>query len=315
MNGRALVTGAAGFIGSHVVDALILADWQVTAIDNFDLFYGKSTKLENIQQHNSSKNFRFFDLDICNLEQMKSVIKGEYDVVVHLAARPGVLASIDNISSYSEINIDGTLNVLEIARSLSINKFVFASTSSIYGINENLPWRENDFDVKPISPYAWTKLSGEKLGQVYSYLYGMSFFSLRFFTVYGPRQRPDLAISKFIRLISQNNLIPIYGDGSSSRDYTYVTDLVSGIVACLNFNGLGFEVFNIGSENSIRLLDLLTEIEKQTKRKLKIEWFPEQVGDVPATLSDISKARSLLGYNPQFNLESGISSYLDWLKR
>lgn len=223
---HALVTGGAGFIGSHLVDKLLAEGWRVTAVDNFDPYYDPAIKEANIKAHLEHPHYRLVRADIRDLETLQLELREDYEVIVHLAAKAGVRPSIKDPIAYQEVNVRGTQNLLELARERGIKQFVFASSSSVYGINTNVPWQEDDCVLLPISPYASTKVSGELLGHVYSHLYGIRFIALRFFTVYGPRQRPDLAIHKFVRLMLAGKPVPVYGDGTSSRDYTYIDDII-----------------------------------------------------------------------------------------
>jgi len=240
-----LVTGGAGFIGSHLVDRLLGEDHTVTVLDNFDPFYDRSTKERNIQRHRDHPRWRLVDRDIRDLSALRSDLRDDYDAIVHLAARAGVRPSIDDPLGYADVNVRGTHNLLELARERHISQFVFASSSSVYGINPHVPWREDDFVLRPISPYASTKVSGELLGHVYSHLFQIRVVALRLFTVYGPRQRPDLAIHKFAWLMLQGRPIPVFGDGSTCRDYTFVADIVSGIRAAINYDKTDYEVINL----------------------------------------------------------------------
>lgn len=241
----ALVTGGAGFIGSHLVDRLIEEKWNVTVVDNFDPFYDVSIKRDNISHHLSSPYFRLVEADIRNFEALQRNLDDEYDVIVHLAAKAGVRSSIQNPRCYHEVNVVGTQNLLELARQRGITQFVFGSSSSVYGVNSDVPWEEDDCVLQPISPYASTKVSGELLGHVYSHLHGIRFIALRLFTVYGPRQRPDLAMHKFARRIIQGESIPVYGDGTTRRDYTFVDDVVNGLTAAIDYRETNYEKINI----------------------------------------------------------------------
>jgi UDP-glucuronate 4-epimerase len=251
MSQRALVTGAAGFIGSHLVDRLLRDGWTVTAIDNFDPFYAREVKEAHIREHREHPRYRMLEIDIRDpsaLREHTGADSARFDVIVHLAARAGVRPSIADPIGYQEVNVRGTQNMLELARELAIPQFVFASSSSVYGINPRVPWSEEDHVLLPISPYASTKVSGELLGHVYSHLFGIRFIALRFFTVYGPRQRPDLAIHKFARSILAGRAIPVFGDGATRRDYTFIDDIVSGVVSAMTYRGSPFEVINLGTK-------------------------------------------------------------------
>jgi UDP-glucuronate 4-epimerase len=312
---HALVTGGAGFIGSHLVGRLLRDGWQVTALDNFDPFYSPAIKQENIAQFARDRRFELLTVDIRDFAGLRSALTKHYDVVFHLAAKAGVRPSIEDPISYQEVNVCGTQNLLELARSRKWPRFVFASSSSVYGVNPRVPWREDDAELMPISPYASTKLSGEFLGHVYSHLFGVNFIALRFFTVYGPRQRPDLAIHKFGRSLLSGEVIPIFGDGSSSRDYTYVDDIVEGILAAARYQGSRFEVVNLGNNHGVRLRDMVEQLGAVLKTKPRVVFLPDQPGDVPQTRADISKAQKLFEYNPQTSFHDGLEHFASWLKQ
>jgi UDP-glucuronate 4-epimerase len=308
-----LVTGGAGFIGSRLIKTLLQkGDVKISCIDNFDDFYPRKQKEANIAEFTSNKNFTLIEGDIREASSYHKIDNG-VDTIVHLAAKAGVRPSIKNPVLYVDVNIRGTQMLLEYARLKSVSQFVFASSSSVYGINENVPWQENEH-LMPISPYASTKLSGEMLGHVYSHLYGIRFLALRFFTVYGPSQRPDLAIHKFLKSILNDQPIPVFGDGSSSRDYTYVDDVIKGVMGAMDYTASDFEIINIGNNRTITLKDLITAIEKVCGKKATIEHQPEQPGDVPRTCADISKARQLLGYNPSTELNTGLAEFYQWFR-
>jgi UDP-glucuronate 4-epimerase len=307
---RILITGAAGFIGSNLINRLLQSGiYQLVGLDNFDNFYSREQKEKNLAPFISHPDFHFFEGDICNMDDLLAL--GDFDVIIHLAAKAGVRPSILNPILYQQVNVDGTQNLLEFARQKKIMQFVFASSSSVYGINENIPWNEDE-KLKPISPYASTKLSCEMLGHVYSHLYGIRFLALRFFTVYGPAQRPDLAIHKFFKAISERNPIPVFGDGSSSRDYTFVEDTIQGIEAAITYDQSDFEIINLGNNQTVTLSELITAIEKISGKKAIIDRQPEQAGDVPKTYADISKAKRLLDYQPDTSLEKGLISFYEW---
>ena len=307
-----LVTGGTGFIGSHVVDSLLRDGFEVTVIDNFDAFYARSSKLANIAAHRDCARWKLVEGDIRDLDAIHS-LPHSIDTIVHLAAAAGVRPSIANPLQYQSINVAGTHNLLEFARHRGIGQFVFGSSSSVYGVNPNVPWTEADHVLQPISPYASTKVSAELLGHVYAHLHGIRFVALRFFTVYGPRQRPDLAIHKFANLMLQRASVPLYGDGSTRRDYTYVEDIVSGIRAGIEYDQTPFELFNIGNNRTVSLLELVRELEVVLGVPAKIQWLPEQPGDVPQTWADVEKARALLGYEPRTPLRQGLSRFVEWL--
>ncbi len=309
----ALITGGAGFIGSHLVDRLLNEGWRVTVVDNFDPYYERSIKESNITAHRSHARYTIIEEDIRNLDALRKRLRGPFDVVVHLAAKAGVRPSIQDPILVQDVNVRGTQNMLEIARELCIPQFVFASSSSVYGVNPRLPWREDDHVLMPISPYASSKVSGELLGHVYSHLYGMRFVALRFFTVYGPRQRPDLAIHKFARLMLEGKPIPFYGDGSTRRDYTYIGDTVQGIRAAMDYTGAPYEVINLGNNHTVSLSDLVETIGSILGRDPKLKVMPDQAGDVPQTWADINRAARSLAYEPRTSLEEGLLSFRRWL--
>jgi UDP-glucuronate 4-epimerase len=307
-----LVTGAAGFIGSHVCEHFIKFGHNIFGIDNFDEFYPISFKNLNLIELNQNKQFQFQNVDIRNSIQLNEIFSSQnIDVVIHLAAKAGVRPSIESIEDYYDVNVTGTLTLLESMRRHSVRKMIFASSSSIYGNNLKVPFSETDPVDNPISPYASTKKSGELLCHVYCHLYDFSITCLRFFTVYGPRQRPDLAIHKFMRLIQEGKSIPFYGDGSTSRDYTYIDDIVSGISCSVNHLD-GYRIYNLGESKVITLKQLVEIIENSLKVKAVLNKLPLQEGDVNRTYADISKARAELGYEPKYSFETGIQNFLEW---
>jgi UDP-glucuronate 4-epimerase len=310
-----LVTGGAGFIGSHVVDRFLERGWRVTAVDNFDPFYPEAIKLRNIARHFDYQHYRLVRADLRHAAELNSSLRGSYDVVVHLAARAGVRPSIRDPIGFQQVNVGGTQNLLEFARQRGIRQFVFASSSSVYGVNTRVPWSEDDCGLLPISPYAGTKISGEMLGHIYSYLHGIRFVALRFFTVYGPRQRPDLAIHQFTRKLFDGQPIPVFGDGGSRRDYTFIEDIVDGIFAAAAYRASPYEVVNLGNNRDIGLLELIAVLESAAGIQAKLKLSPEQPGDVPHTRADISKARRLFGYEPHTSIQEGISQFLAWFER
>ena len=309
-----LVTGGAGFIGSHLVDELIREGHEITVIDNFDPFYDPEVKEANIAQHSESNLFKLVRLDLRDEQAMRASLDGNYDAIIHLAACAGVRPSILEPVKYQDVNVRGTLNLLELAREWNIEQFVFASSSSVYGTNPNVPWREDEPGLRPISPYASTKVSCELLGHTYSHLYGIRFIGLRFFTVYGPRQRPDLAIHKFVKMISEGQSIPFHGDGTTSRDYTYVEDIVAGIRAAIGYTESSYEIINLGNDQPITLAGLVDVIAEAVGKEADIKRLPDQPGDVPHTRADIEKARRLLGYEPKTALKDGISKFVEWYR-
>lgn len=311
---KVLVTGGAGFIGSHLVDRLLCEEWQVTVVDNFDPFYDVRRKEANIAGHLENPCYCLIREDIRNLAALQTKLSGQFDVIVHLAAKAGVRPSIQNPSEYQAVNVLGTQNLLELARQWGVKQFVFASSSSVYGINPNVPWRETDQVLLPISSYAATKVAGELLGHVYSHLYGIRFIGLRFFTVYGPRQRPDLAIHKFARLIQQERAIPVYGDGSTKRDYTFIDDIITGITAAMQYRKTDYEIINLGNNQPVKLLQLIRTLEDTLQKKAQIQWLPQQPGDVPQTCACVEKADRLLGYCPATELAAGMGKFIRWVE-
>ena len=309
-----LVTGGAGFIGSHLVERLLdEGDWQITVVDNFNDFYAPEAKRANVSAFLSNPNFTLREVDICDAEKLREVFaETGFDVIVHLAARAGVRPSLSEPKLYAETNINGTLNLLELAREFEVEQFVFGSSSSVYGINSKVPFAEDDKISQPISPYAATKGAGELLCHTYSHLYPIRTVCLRFFTVYGARQRPDLAIHKFARLISDNKPIEMFGDGTTRRDYTFVDDIIQGVRAAIDYRETPHEIFNLGESDTVELRELITLLEENLDKKAVIERQPMQPGDVPQTFADITKARKLLDYNPTTKIEEGIRKFVEW---
>lgn len=312
-----LVTGGAGFIGHHLIAALYARypDVHITCIDNFDPFYDPAVKERNIQPFLDKPGFRLLrvDLGYITQDELQVLIPEPIDAILHLAAKAGVRPSILDPEAYQQANVIGTQTLLEFAVAKKIPQFIFASSSSVYGINDHFPWKEDE-ELIPISPYASTKLDGEKLGLLFSDQAGIRFIALRFFTVYGPGQRPDLAIHKFTKAILNGTPLTIYGDGSSSRDYTYIQDIVNGILGALEYRGSNYEIINLGNHYTIALTDLIQAIEKAAGKKAELHYGPEQPGDVPKTYADISKARRLLGYDPATSLELGLKNFVQWYR-
>ena len=314
-NGKqALVTGGAGFIGSHLVDGLLADGWRVDVVDNFDPFYAREVKERNSARHGSVAGYRLIDVDLRDADAMARELSGRYDVIVHLAARAGVRPSIADPVGYQEVNVRGTQNLLELTRAWGVRQFVFASSSSVYGVNPRVPWSEDDHVLQPISPYASTKVSGELLGHVYSHLYGIRFIALRFFTVYGPRQRPDLAIHAFARRMLAGKAIPVFGDGSTRRDYTFIDDIVSGVRAAMEYTGSAYEVINLGNNETVTLTEMIEGLERALDLRAIIDRQPLQPGDVPQTWANIEKASRLLGYRPTTSYADGVKKFADWLR-
>ncbi len=312
MSKKAIVTGGAGFIGSHLVDGLVAAGWHVTVVDNFDPFYEESIKRTNVASYIDHPNTRLVEVDIRDYAALEEALTDKYDAIVHLAAKAGVRPSILDPVLYQSVNVLGTQNLLELSKKLEIKQFVFASSSSVYGVNPEVPWSEDDYVLQPISPYASSKISGELLGHVYSKLYGIRFIGLRFFTVCGPRQRPDLAIHKFAKKIMNGVEIPVFGDGTTRRDYTYVKDTVAGIMSAMSYEDSPYEIINLGNNRTITLTEMIETIENSFGKKAIINRLPMQPGDVPKTFANISKAQKLLNYNPTTPFETGIDLFRDW---
>lgn len=311
-----LVTGGAGFIGSHLVDRLLAEGrWRITVVDDLNDFYSPEIKHANIAKHLKRPEYKFVEADIRDADAMANVFSDEkFDVIAHLAARAGVRPSLSEPKLYAETNINGTLNLLELCREHGIKQFVFGSSSSVYGINEKVPFAEDDRIHQPISPYAATKAAGELICHTYSHLYDIRCICLRFFTVYGARQRPDLAIHKFARLITEGKPIQVFGDGSSRRDYTYIDDIIDGVRAAIDYDGSLYEIFNLGESETTELGELISLLERSLEMNAIIDRQPMQPGDVPATYADISKARRLLGYDPQTKIADGIPKFVDWFR-
>jgi UDP-glucuronate 4-epimerase len=309
-----LVTGGAGFIGSNLVDRLLTeGDWRVTVVDDFNNFYSPEIKRANISHHFDSPDYTLIEADIRDRSALDEVFEGSrFDCIVHLAARAGVRPSLKEPLLYCETNVNGTMNLLEFARKHQVKQFIFGSSSSVYGINAKVPFSEDDPIRQPISPYAATKGAGELLCHTYSHLYGIRSVCLRFFTVYGARQRPDLAIHKFASLIYEGEPIPVYGDGSTRRDYTYVDDIISGVRAAIDYDKSIYEVINLGESQTVELRQLITLLETELDREAKIDCQPMQPGDVPQTFAEIEKARRLLGYDPETKIEEGIKRFVKW---
>ena len=310
-----LITGGAGFIGSNLIKTIFRdhSPVKITCIDNFDPFYPAEIKQFNIREFKDRPDFVFLpdDISVTTAGELTALIKEPVDCIVHIAAKAGVRPSIENPMSYQLANVIGLQNMLEFAKEKKVKQFVFASSSSVYGVNDHYPWKEDE-KLMPISPYASTKLSGEMMGHVYSQLFGIRFIALRFFTVYGPGQRPDLAIHKFTKAIVKGLPVMMYGDGSTSRDYTFVEDTVQGIIGAINYTASDFEIINLGNNYTVSLKELIAAIEEVTGKKAIIEKHPEQPGDVPRTFADISKAKALLGYNPQTQIGEGLKKFYAW---
>ena len=321
---RALVTGAAGFIGSHLCERLLGDGWSVVGVDNFDDFYDPQIKRQNIGACLADGSFRLIEADIRDGAAMENAAGDNVDIIVHLAAKAGVRPSIAEPLLYADVNVNGTIVLLEAARKHGVGKFIFGSSSSVYGnprlrgdklapAAAGVPFSEDDNVDFPISPYAATKKAGELICHTYHHLYEMSITCLRFFTVYGPRQRPDLAIHKFARLIEQGKPIPVYGDGSMMRDFTYIDDIIDGTIAAIR-RCEGFHIYNLGESRPITVNDLVAAIEKALGKKAVKDHQPRQPGDVERTYADVTKAAEQLGYEPRMAIEAGLTRFVEWLR-
>jgi UDP-glucuronate 4-epimerase len=311
---RILVTGGAGFIGSHLVEKLLAAGYEVAILDDFNDFYDPQIKRDNIAA--VSKDTVIHRVDLRDSAAVRNVFHREkFETIVHLAARAGVRPSIQYPQLYYDTNVSGTLHLLDAARVTGVERFIFASSSSVYGISKTVPFSEDQHLTQTLSPYAATKIAGEFLCSTFSHLYQMRMVALRYFTVYGPRQRPDLAIHQFTRRIYAGQPIDQFGDGTTRRDYTYIDDVIQGTIAALNYDRSPFDIFNLGESETIQLNDLISAIEKALGKKAKVNRLPEQLGDMPLTCADISKARKLLGYNPITQFNEGLPRFIDWFLR
>lgn len=336
-----LVTGGSGFIGSHLIEQLLKNGHSVINIDNFDNFYNYEIKIKNtLESVGKSSDFTFSDKetdiekliflskspnytlyyqDIRDKNGLEKIFKAhQIDMVIHLAALAGVRPSIERPLEYEEVNIRGTMNLWELCKEHGIKKFICASSSSVYGNNEKIPFAETDNVDNPISPYAATKKCGEILGHVYHQLYNIDMIQLRFFTVYGPRQRPDLAIHKFTKLIAENQEVPFYGDGTTARDYTYIDDIIDGITKSITYlenNSNIYEIINLGESEVINLSEMLSTIESTLDKTATKKVLPMQPGDVQKTNADITKARTLIGYQPDTHFQNGIKKFVEWFLR
>ena len=318
---RVLLTGGAGFIGSHLAEALLGQGYQLAIVDNFDPFYPATWKKFNLDDVRRAGDYEFYPVDICDTEAICQVMARERpDIVIHLAARAGVRPSIEQPQMYERVNVAGTVNLLELSRKFHVEKFIFGSSSSVYGATSCVPFSENQVELRPLSPYAATKLAGEMLAYTYAHLFGLQVICLRFFTVYGARQRPDLAIRKFTSLIEAGKPVPIFGDGSSARDYTFVDDIVAGVLAGLIYElrpasgNAPFEIFNLGNSRPVKLSELVELLESVTGRKAIREWRPPEAGDSPLTWADTSKASRVLGYRPATPLKEGLARFVKWYR-
>jgi UDP-glucuronate 4-epimerase len=311
---KLLVTGGAGFIGSHLVEALIAQGHRVSVIDNFNDFYDPAIKRSNVSAF--ARSVPIHEVELCNQAAVAEVLaKEQPDVIIHLAGRAGVRPSILYPELYLQTNIFGTYSLLEGAKLNGVPRLIFASSSSVYGATKELPFREDQSLHQTLSPYASTKLAGEHLCSTYSHLYGIQVVCLRFFTVYGPRQRPDLSIHRFTHLIANGKPIEVYGDGSAARDFTYVDDTIQGVLGAIAFRSSPFEIFNLGESDTIDLLSMIREIEKALGRKATIDFRPPVPGDMPRTYADITKAKQMLNYRPTTRLQEGIAKFVEWYRQ
>ena len=308
---KVLITGGAGFIGSHVGRQLVADGHEVVVLDDFNDYYSPSIKRENLAQRLPGATV--IEGDIRDKDTVRRAFAaGPIGAVIHLAARAGVRPSLKDPELYLSTNINGTYNLLEATRENGIRKFLFASSSSVYGVNPKTPFAEDDLLQRTISPYAMTKLAGEHLCSNYSHLHGLQTLCLRFFTVYGPGQRPDLAIHKFTRAIHEGKSLDMYGTGDTERDYTYIDDIVQGVLGAFHYEDAAFDIFNLGESQTTKLRDLIATIEAAVGKKAIINHLPDQPGDVPCTYADISRAKQRLGYNPQTKIKDGIPKFVDW---
>ena len=310
-----LVTGGAGFIGSHLVERLIARGDRVICVDSFDPFYSPQVKRENIERILPHQRFELVECDVRDRDGLERAFRShDIERVVHLAARAGVRPSIEQPALYQDINVGGTINLLELSRVYSVSGFILGSSSSVYGTSDVFPFSEAKSPCRPVSPYGASKLAAELYCHAYHHLYAMPLTCLRFFTVYGPRQRPDMAIHRFTALIERGEEIALYGDGSSKRDYTYVDDIVDGIAAAID-RPLDFEAINLGGAEAVELGQLVSLIEAGLGMKARVRRVEAQPGDVPATCADISRAKSLLDFAPSVRLEDGIARFIDWYRK
>lgn len=314
MMSRVLVTGGAGFIGSHLCEALLEQGREVKALDNFNDFYNPAVKRKNIESALTQPSYSLLEGDIRDQDLVSGVMADfRPHAVIHLAAMAGVRPSIESPHLYNDVNISGTTVLLEAVRQHTVQNFIFGSSSSVYGSLHTVPFSEDDVLNRPISPYASTKLAGEQLSFTYHHLYGTPVSCLRFFTVYGPRQRPEMAIHQFARKIMSGSPVTLYGDGTSRRDYTYIDDIIDGVLKCLD-QPQEFEIFNLGESRTVGLSEMVSILEKALDRKADIRFEPDQPGDVPVTCADVTKAVRILGYEPSVPIEEGIGLFVKWLK-
>lgn len=307
------VTGAAGFIGSHTVERLLAQGHRVVGLDNFDPYYAYDIKQNNLSEALKHPNFRFEVADITNMASLLRAVEGEsLDAMIHLAAKAGVRPSLLDPIGVHKTNVDGTQNCLLLARDQSIKQFVFASSSSVYGVNPNVPWSESDAVLRPISPYAASKVCAELLGHTYAHLYDIRFVGLRFFTVFGPRQRPDLAIHKFAKRILADEPISVFGDGSTRRDYTFIDDIVDGVVSALHYDAEPYALFNLGNNQTVSLAQMIETLENALGKQAICDVQPEQPGDVPQTWASLDSVSQGLGYQPKVSFAEGVERFCEW---
>ena len=310
---KILVTGGAGFIGNHLIERLLEEGYEVVCLDNFNDYYNPQIKRNNIRPYLRERNFNLVEADIRDKNTLKKVFeKYKFQKVIHLAAQAGVRLSLKQPNLYVDVNVNGTLNLLELSKAYKIESFIFGSSSSVYGATKEIPFSEEG-KLKPISPYGVSKRTGELLCSTYNHLYNLPVTILRFFTVYGPRQRPDMAIHKFTKLIDEVKEICLYGNGETSRDYTYISDIVEGIMSALN-KDFNYEIFNLGNSNPTNLSHLISLIEKNLGKSAKIKYLSEQPGDPSITFADISKSKRMLNYNSKVKMEEGIKNFIEWYK-
>ncbi len=319
---RVLLTGGAGFIGSNLAEALLLRGVELSIVDDLNDFYSPDRKRANLEEVRQIGPFEFTQLDICDMGRLRAAVeRARPEAIIHLAARAGVRPSLVDPALYERVNVAATINLLELCREFKVQKFVFGSSSSVYGVADKLPFSESNVELKPISPYAATKLAGEMMCFTYSHLYGLPVVCLRFFTVYGPRQRPDLAIHKFTSLIESGKPIPFFGDGTAGRDYTFVEDIVAGILAAMEYDpkpgpaNARFDIINLGNSSPVTLTRLVELLEAATGKKAIREQLPSQPGDVPITWADISKAKAVLGFDPQTPIDKGLDRFVSWFRQ
>jgi nucleoside-diphosphate-sugar epimerase len=315
---KIMVTGCAGFIGSHLSEKLLDKGYQVTGIDNFDPFYDIEIKRRNLSGFLSHRDFEFIEVDLAEKSALEKVFPSEIDLVVHLAGKAGVRPSIEDPNGYIRANILATQNILDAMKDRGINKLAFASSSSVYGNCKEIPFSETIDVSNPVSPYAATKKACELINYTYHHLYGFDIINMRFFTVFGPRQRPDLAIHKFTKLIRSGQSVPMFGDGSTARDYTFIEDTLQGICGAIDFlagNENVFEIVNLGNNKPVSLIDMISAIYEATGETQAINQLPMQPGDVDITYADITKAKQLFGYQPQFNFKEGIKKFVEWFDK